>query len=84
MLGLDESGKTTILYKLKTGETVQTIPTIGFNQEDIKYKNLKLSIIDVGGQERVRKDWKQYYQYASALIFVVDSQNRDHVLKARE
>lgn len=29
MLGLDAAGKTTILYKLKLNETVQTIPTIG-------------------------------------------------------
>ena len=35
MLGLDKSGKTTILYKLKLGEIVKTIPTIGFNVEDI-------------------------------------------------
>ena len=30
MLGLDAAGKTTILYKLKLGEIVTTIPTIGF------------------------------------------------------
>lgn len=33
MVGLDAAGKTTILYKLKLGEIVTTIPTIG------KYKN---------------------------------------------
>ena len=31
MLGLDGAGKTTILYKLKIGEVVSSIPTIGFN-----------------------------------------------------
>jgi len=29
MVGLDASGKTTILYKLKLGEIVLTVPTIG-------------------------------------------------------
>ncbi len=29
MLGLDAAGKTTVLYKLKLGDVVQTIPTIG-------------------------------------------------------
>lgn len=29
MLGLDASGKTTILYKLKLGHIATTIPTIG-------------------------------------------------------
>lgn len=31
MLGLDAAGKTTILYKLKLGEVVSSVPTIGFN-----------------------------------------------------
>jgi len=29
VVGLDAAGKTTILYKLKLGEIVTTIPTIG-------------------------------------------------------
>ena len=31
ILGLDGAGKTTILYSLKLGEVIKTIPTIGFN-----------------------------------------------------
>lgn len=31
MVGLDAAGKTTILYKLKLGEIVTTIPTIGMD-----------------------------------------------------
>ena len=41
MVGLDASGKTTILYKLKLGEIVTTIPTIGFNVETVEYKNIR-------------------------------------------
>lgn len=33
MVGLDAAGKTTVLYRLKLGEVVTTIPTIGFNVE---------------------------------------------------
>ena len=40
MVGLDAAGKTTILYKLKLGEIVTTIPTIGFNVETVEYKNI--------------------------------------------
>ena len=32
MVGLDAAGKTTILYKLKLGEIVTTIPTIGMQR----------------------------------------------------
>jgi len=54
MLGLDGAGKTTILYKLKLGEIVNTIPTIGFNVERVEYKNVTFTVWDIGGQERVR------------------------------
>ena len=40
MVGLDAAGKTTILYKLKLGEVVTPIPTIGFNVEEVRYKNI--------------------------------------------
>merc|ERR1712235_202726 len=50
LLGLDSAGKSTILYKLKLDETLNTIPTVGFNVETIKYKKMNLNVWDVGGQ----------------------------------
>ena len=47
-LPLDAAGKTTILYKLKLGEIVTTIPTIGFNVETVEYKNISFTVWDVG------------------------------------
>ena len=54
MVGLDAAGKTTILYKLKLGEVVNTIPTIGFNVETVEYKNLSITVWNVGGQDKTR------------------------------
>merc|ERR1712107_699410 len=48
MVGLDTAGKTTVLYKLKLGEVVTTIPTIGFNVETVEYKNISFTVWDVG------------------------------------
>lgn len=56
MVGLDAAGKTTILYKLKLGEIVTTIPTIGFNVETVEYKNISFTVWDVGGQDKVREN----------------------------
>ena len=50
MLGLDGAGKTTILYSLKLGDVLMTIPTIGFNVEELNYKTIKFMVWDVGGQ----------------------------------
>ena len=44
MLGLDAAGKTTILYKLKLNQHVNTIPTVGFNVETVTYKNVKFNV----------------------------------------
>ncbi|CAH1970009.1 unnamed protein product [Acanthoscelides obtectus] len=61
MLGLDAAGKTTILYKLKLGQSVTTIPTVGFNVETVTYKNVKFNVWDVGGQDKIRPLWRHYY-----------------------
>ncbi len=54
MLGLDAAGKTTVLYKLKLNEIVTTIPTIGFNVEEVIFQNVTMTIWDVGGQKQIR------------------------------
>ena len=50
MLGLDGAGKSTILLKSKFGETPNTIPTIGFNVEEVKFGKVSFNIWDIGGQ----------------------------------
>jgi len=84
MVGLDAAGKTTILYKFKLGEIVTTIPTIGFNVETVEYKNISFTMWDVGGQDKIRPLWRHYLQNTQAIIFVVDSNDRDRVVEARE
>ncbi|XP_014784130.1 E3 ubiquitin-protein ligase TRIM23 [Octopus bimaculoides] len=81
-LGLDDAGKTSILFKLKQNEFIQTIPTIGFNVETVEYKNLKFTIWDVGGQHKIRPLWKHYYFNTQAVIYVVDSSNKDRLQEA--
>merc|ERR1712039_478734 len=84
MGGLDAAGKTTILYKLKLGEVVTTIPTVGFNVETVEYKNLSFTVWDIGDQDKIRKLWRHYYQGTQGVIFVVDSSDRDRIEDARE
>ncbi|KAK0405679.1 hypothetical protein QR680_018133 [Steinernema hermaphroditum] len=79
MLGLDGAGKTTILYKLQSGETVKTIPTIGFNVEQVTHKNIKFQVWDLGGQTSIRPYWRCYYQNTDAIIYVVDSADKDRM-----
>jgi len=73
ILGLDNAGKTTLLYKLKIGEVVTTVPTIGFNVESVTYGKLNLNVWDLGGQTSIRPYWRCYYANTAAVIFVVDA-----------
>ncbi|KAJ3667113.1 hypothetical protein Zmor_002519 [Zophobas morio] len=82
MVGLDGAGKTTILYKLKFGQVVTTIPTIGFNVEMVEYKNIIFTVWDVGGQDKLRRLWRHYFQHTQGIIFVVDSSDRERIDEA--
>lgn len=76
ILGLDASGKTTILNRLKHGEHSVTIPTIGFNHESFTFGNLTFSAFDIGGQTKFRKLWHHYYSNSDAIVFIIDAGDR--------
>eukprot|EP00927_Polykrikos_kofoidii_P018072 TRINITY_DN18300_c0_g1_i2.p1 TRINITY_DN18300_c0_g1~~TRINITY_DN18300_c0_g1_i2.p1 ORF type:complete len:183 (+),score=30.52 TRINITY_DN18300_c0_g1_i2:200-748(+) len=84
MVGLDAAGKTTILYKFKLGDVIHTVPTVGFNVESIEYRNIKFTVWDIGGQDRIRPLWRHYFVGTQAIIFVVDSSDRGRIEEARE
>ncbi|XP_061191258.1 ADP-ribosylation factor 1-like [Saccostrea echinata] len=84
VLGLYDSGKTSILHYTKLGEVVTTIPTIGFNVETLINKRLTLTGWDVGGRDKIRPLYRHYYSNNDALIFVVDSSDEDGLERAKE
>ena len=84
VLGLDNAGKTTILYRLQVGEVVSTIPTIGFNVETVTYKNIKFQVWDLGGQTSIRPYWRCYFPNTQAIIYVVDSSDVERVGISRD
>uniref|UniRef100_A0A1B6EED7 RING-type E3 ubiquitin transferase n=1 Tax=Clastoptera arizonana TaxID=38151 RepID=A0A1B6EED7_9HEMI len=81
-LGLDGSGKTSVLFKLKQNEFMAVIPTIGFNVESVEYKNVRFNIWDIGGQPKLRPLWKHYYLNTQAVIFVIDSSDKQRLPEA--
>ena len=79
MVGLDASGKTTLLYRLKLDEVVLTIPTIGFNVEIVGFKGNELTIWDVSGQPKLRLLWSHYFENTNVVIYVVDSTDKERI-----
>ncbi|KAK1572423.1 hypothetical protein Q3G72_032470 [Acer saccharum] len=73
MVGLDNSGKTTIVLKINGEDTSVISPTLGFNIKTITYQKYTLNIWDVGGQRTIRSYWRNYFEQTDGLVWVVDS-----------
>jgi ADP-ribosylation factor-like protein 5B len=78
-VGLNNAGKTTILYKLALNEVIVTQPTIGSNVEEVHHNNLRMQVWDLGGQESLRHTWDAYYQNTNAVIYVIDSADDSNI-----
>ncbi|XP_038870191.1 ADP-ribosylation factor-like protein 6 [Salvelinus namaycush] len=85
-LGLDNSGKTTIINQLKPSntQTQDIVPTIGFNIEQFKSSRLSFTVFDMSGQSRYRNLWEHYYKESHAIIFVIDSGDKLRMVVAKE
>ncbi|XP_029438007.1 ADP-ribosylation factor-like protein 6 isoform X2 [Rhinatrema bivittatum] len=85
-LGLDNSGKTTIINKLKPSNTQMQdiVPTIGFSVEKFMTSSLSFTVFDMSGQGRYRSLWEHYYREGEAIIFVIDSSDSLRMVVARE
>ncbi|XP_058416820.1 putative ADP-ribosylation factor-like protein 5C isoform X2 [Diceros bicornis minor] len=84
IVGLDNAGKTTILYQFLMNEVVHTCPTIGSNVEEIVLQKTHFLMWDIGGQEALRSTWNMYYSNTEFIILVIDSTDRDRLLTTRE
>lgn len=87
VIGLDGAGKTSLLYRLKLQEFMDTTPTKGFNMERIRLSGPRggglFQVWDVGGQEKLRPLWKSYTRRTDGLVFVVDAAGAERVDEAR-
>ena len=84
MVGLDNAGKTTILYQFLMNEVVHTSPTIGSNVEEVVYKNIHFIMWDLGGQQSLRAAWSTYYTNTEFIIMVIDSTDRERLNVIKE
>lgn len=84
ILGIGAAGKTTILFRLKTGQVQNTQPTVGFVAENITIEGKEYLFWDLGGQDKMRPLWKHYFEGSSGVIFVVDSADTSQFQTAKE
>ena len=70
LIGLDLAGKTSVFNRLCRNDAGSTTPTVGFNFESTTFKNVKITIWDTGGQDKIRDLWKHYYEEVKFCLFM--------------
>jgi small GTP-binding protein len=84
MMGAAGCGKTTLLYQLRLGIAITTIPTIGYNIETLAIQGREITIWDIGGDWSYRHGhWRHYISGADGIIFVVDSSDQLQINEAK-
>ncbi|KAK0415830.1 hypothetical protein QR680_012144 [Steinernema hermaphroditum] len=86
VLGLDNSGKTTIINKMKPtdAQVTQIVPTVGYSVDRFSAGNMLFSSFDMSGQSKYRSLWENYYAACEGIVFVVDSNDRLRMAVARD
>ncbi|XP_045469893.1 ADP-ribosylation factor-like protein 5B [Harmonia axyridis] len=84
IVGLDNAGKTTILYQFLMNEVVHTSPTIGSNVEEVVWRNIHFIMWDLGGQQSLRAAWSTYYTNTEFVIVVIDSTDKERLAIIKE
>eukprot|EP00232_Nephroselmis_pyriformis_P008579 CAMPEP_0182882912 /NCGR_PEP_ID=MMETSP0034_2-20130328/18074_1 /TAXON_ID=156128 /ORGANISM="Nephroselmis pyriformis, Strain CCMP717" /LENGTH=188 /DNA_ID=CAMNT_0025016031 /DNA_START=100 /DNA_END=662 /DNA_ORIENTATION=+ len=83
VVGLDNSGKTTVVDNLNAQRQDEIAPTLGFQLDRYALEGVKLTVMDMSGQRKYHKLWEGYYADADAVAFVVDSADKRRVEEAR-
>ena len=68
---------------MKLNESITSVPTVGFNVEEVNYKGLQFTVWDIGGQSKLRDLWHHYYSGSDAVIYVLDAADEERIELAR-
>ncbi|KAJ3387364.1 ADP-ribosylation factor-like protein 6 [Lobulomyces angularis] len=86
MVGLDNSGKTTLInnFSAEKISPIDVVPTVGFTISQFNKKNVHITCFDMSGQGKYRDLWEHYYNDTDAIIFVVDLSDKLRCCVARD
>ena len=79
ILGLDNAGKTTILYYLTEEKNTEIKPTKGTNTKTIIQDEYKISLCDIGGHKDIRQFWPNFFNNCDGIIYVIDASDETRI-----
>eukprot|EP00300_Choanocystis_sp_HF-7_P002736 c12073_g1_i1.p1 GENE.c12073_g1_i1~~c12073_g1_i1.p1 ORF type:complete len:182 (-),score=42.12 c12073_g1_i1:25-570(-) len=84
LVGLDNSGKTTLLQVLAGGHPIDTEPTLGVKIQSFKHGGTQIKAWDIGGQQNYRSEWNRYTKGVDVIMFVIDTAASGRFSEARK
>lgn len=79
VLGLDNSGKTTIIKNMLHEDVNSISPTMGFQIQSLPYKEYTLNMWDIGGQTSLRAFWSNYFDKTDVVLWVIDGLSLERI-----
>ena len=74
VIGIGGSGKSTLVSVLKGSKDPTCKPSMGFRPITLNYNDhTKIKFYDIGGSQRIRGIWDNYYHDVHSVVFVIDS-----------
>jgi len=73
ILGLDKSGKSTLVSFLEKGTFIEHTPTMGKAFSTIDVHGIRIDLVDMGGQKDFRSLWLGEVSAAQCVIFMLDA-----------
>ncbi|PRP83620.1 LON peptidase N-terminal domain and ring finger 3 [Planoprotostelium fungivorum] len=83
-VGLDNSGKTTIINWFKPKKAVEIVPTVGYQVEEFSKHGINFTVLDMSGQNKYRNMWEHYYNDAGAIIWVIDGSDKFRLVVVKD
>jgi GTP-binding protein SAR1 len=82
-LGLDNSGKTSLLYMLQSDKFTQTDSTYHPHTAEVTIGHITFTSFDLGGHKQARKTWREYAGNVDGLAFIVDAADPGRISEAK-
>jgi GTP-binding protein SAR1 len=83
IIGLDNSGKTTLLCLMAKDKILCHEPTSHPNKEELTIGNISFTAHDLGGHVAARRLWKLYYANTDCVLFMIDTTDYNRMDECR-